>query len=117
MSIAPTVHLAHAAAVDLPAANAKPTSLTGQHEALLPIWSGTETKTALGIWECEPGTFTATRDGYDETCVIVSGRATVTGEDGIAVEVGPGDVLVTPRGWRGTWVVHETCRKVYNLIY
>lgn len=114
MTHVPTVHVSRAAAAELPPANPKPTSLTGQSESLLNVWeAGAGT---LGIWECDSGTFTATRDGYDETCVIVSGSATLTSEDGSSVTVGPGDIVVTPRGWKGTWEVHETCRKVYNLI-
>ena len=114
MTTVPTVHLADAASAGLPAPKPKPTSRTGQSESLLTIWeAGAAT---LGIWECEPGTFTATRDGYDETCVIISGRATLISEDGTSITVGPGDVVVTPRGWKGTWEVHETCRKVFTLV-
>jgi uncharacterized cupin superfamily protein len=69
------------------------------------------------VWECEPGTFTAHRDGFDETAIIVTGRATVTGDDGVVVEVGPGSILATPNQWKGTWVVHETVRKIYNIMF
>lgn len=114
MTNVPTVHLPNASTATLPSPKPKPTSLTGQSESLLTVWDAGSA--SLGIWECEPGIFTATRDGYDETCVIMSGRATLTSEDGTSVTVGPGDVVVTPRGWNGTWEVHETCRKVYNLV-
>lgn len=103
--------------MELPARTPKPTSLTGQQESLLTVWTASDGKSTMGIWECEPGTFTAFRDGFDETAVIVSGRATVTAEDGLVEEVGPGSILATPNNWRGTWVVHETVRKIYNIMY
>jgi len=30
--------------------------------------------------------------------------------------LGPGDVAVFPRGWRGPWELHETVRKVYVVF-
>lgn len=98
----------------LPAAVAKPTSLTGQSESTLEVWS--DGTTEAGIWECEPGTFTAVRDGFHEVCQILSGRATLTAEDGQVTELGPGSTVVLPDGWKGTWVVHETMRKTYVTI-
>ena len=51
------------------------------------------------------------RSRTTEVCHVISGSGTVTGEDGISAEIGPGSLLVLPRGWRGTWVVRETIRK------
>ena len=31
-------------------------------------------------------------------------------------EIGPGDTAVFPRGWTGTWQIHETIRKLYVLF-
>jgi uncharacterized cupin superfamily protein len=96
---------------------AKPTSTTpGQTEVSLRVWEGNDVTT--GIWEVTPGTFTATREGYNEICQILSGTATITEADGGSFEVGPGSLFVTPAGWRGTWSVHEPLRKmwvVHNL--
>ena len=113
----PTTVIQESYTMDLGAKALKPTTLTGQLEALQTVWTASDGKSTMGVWECEPGTFTAFRDGYDETCVVVSGSATVTGEDGTVTEVGPGTILATPKGWRGTWVVHETVRKIYNIMY
>jgi uncharacterized cupin superfamily protein len=30
--------------------------------------------------------------------------------------LGPGDTAVFPRGWAGTWQIHETIRKLYVLF-
>lgn len=93
----------------------KPTATTpGVTEASLDIWSDGRVDT--GIWECTPGEFRARRDGYTEICTILSGRVTLQADGGEPIEFGPGDVLVTPSGWVGTWRVHETVRKHYTII-
>jgi uncharacterized cupin superfamily protein len=113
----PAVALRHltADAVQLPAPAPKPTSRTGQSEASLSLWES-GARTSAGVWECEPGEFTAVRDDVAEVCHILEGRGTVTGEDGTSAELAPGSLLVLPPGWRGTWVVHETIRKTFVLI-
>jgi uncharacterized cupin superfamily protein len=94
----------------------KPTSTTeGQQEAALTVWTAPE-GVETGVWEATPGRFTATREGYHEICQILSGRATVTPTDGVPVDIGAGDTLVTPAGWTGVWEVHETLRKTYVTI-
>jgi uncharacterized cupin superfamily protein len=47
---------------------------------------------------------------------LVAGRMTVTPDDGDPVEIGAGDVAVFPRGWSGSWLIHETVRKVYAIF-
>ncbi|MHB1431896.1 MAG: cupin domain-containing protein [Streptosporangiaceae bacterium] len=115
-SPAVAIPLRHLAAdqAQLPPAEAKPTSLTGQFEASLTAWASDIVD--AGIWECEPGEFTADRSTSTEICQILSGAATVTGEDGTATEIGPGSLLVLPRGWRGRWVIREHLRKTYVVI-
>jgi uncharacterized cupin superfamily protein len=56
----------------------------------------------------------ADRSTNTEVCQIISGYGTVTGEDGAAI--GPGSLLVLPRGWRGTWVIRETIRKSFVIV-
>jgi uncharacterized cupin superfamily protein len=111
------VSLRHIAAdtVTLPEPQPKPTSRTGQVEASLSVWQSAA-PTSTGIWECEPGEFTAVRDDYTEICQILSGSGTVRGDDGVSADLLPGSLLVLPVGWRGTWVVRETIRKTYVLI-
>lgn len=99
----------------LPPPQVKPTSRTGQMESTLGVWQGSS-GTSSGVWECEPGEFTAVRDDCTEICHILTGRATVIGDDGTSAEIGPGSLLVLAQGWRGTWIVHETIRKTYVMI-
>ena len=104
-----------ATTVALPQPQSKPTSRTGQMESTLSLWeAGPHTST--GVWECEPGEFTAVRDTGTEVCQILSGTATVHGDDGTSVRLAAGSLLVLPIGWRGTWVVHEKIRKTYVLV-
>ena len=47
---------------------------------------------------------------------LVAGRMTVTPDGGEASELSAGDMAVFPRGWTGTWDIHETVRKVYAIF-
>nr|WP_254259690.1 cupin domain-containing protein [Leucobacter chinensis] len=101
--------------VALGAHGPKPTAVTeGLTEASLPIWS--EGNISTGLWECTEGAFTAFRDGYTEICTIVSGSVTLEAEGEKPWRFGPGDVIVMPSGWKGTWVVHEPLRKHFTII-
>ncbi|MFJ2733358.1 cupin domain-containing protein [Streptomyces sp. NPDC087317] len=115
-ALAPVVaFLADPASADLPPMAPKPTSTTGQRETTLTLWQSPDGVAEVGVWECDPGRFTATREGYDEVCQVLTGSATVRTEGGEDVELRPGATLAMPAGWRGTWQVHETLRKVYVL--
>lgn len=111
------VSLRHVTAnsVVLPHPQPKPTSRTGQMESTLSLWEA-GAYTSTGVWECEPGEFSAVRDTSTEVCQILSGTATVHGDDGTSVRVAAGSLLVLPIGWRGTWVIHEKLRKTYVLV-
>ena len=100
---------------DLGERSPKPTAVTaGVLEAAESLWSGAGLD--VGYWECTPGRFTATRDGYTEICQLLSGRVTIEVEGQEPVTLGAGDTLVMPSGWRGVWVVHETVRKLYVIV-
>lgn len=106
------------AAADLGAHAAKPTATTaGMTEAAMSVWSGgSNDRIDTGLWECTPGVFPATREGYTEICTILSGRVTLEVAGAEPEEFGPGDVMVMPSGWTGTWHVHEPLRKHYTTI-
>ena len=113
MTTSPSI--ADANSTVLPPAVLKPTSRDGQQETSLELWTAPDGLCETGVWECSPGTFTATRDGYDEVAIILSGRATVVDAEGQSTELTPGSVFVTPAGWTGTWTLHETMRKSYVI--
>ena len=103
-----------ATTVEMPEPQPKPTSVSGQLESSLELWGDAVTDT--GVWECDAGEFTADRSGATEVCHIISGSGTVVGEDGTSADIGPGTLLVLPRGWRGTWFVKEAIRKTYVMV-
>lgn len=103
--------------VDVGAFKPKPTTLTeGQTEAANNLWTSDDEKTKIGVWECTEGRFTADRTGGAEYCHIISGRATVVNEDGSNPrDIGAGDLLILPKGWKGEWTIHEHMRKLYVI--
>ena len=95
----------------------KPTSLTeGQQEASSILWTSADGHCKIGVWECQPGHFTADRTAAGEYCHIIKGKATVTMVDGDKPrEIQSGDLLVLPQGWKGEWVIHEHMRKLFVI--
>ena len=77
------------------------------------LWSDGDQE--VGVWECTPGPSRWTLETH-EAVYILAGRMTVTPDGGAPQEVGTGDCAVFPRGWSGTWQIHETIRKLY-VIY
>ena len=69
----------------------------------------------VGVWECTPGP-SYWKLETNEFVQIVAGRMTVTPEGGDPLEVGAGNTAVFPRGWAGTWQIHETIRKIYVIF-
>jgi hypothetical protein len=80
----------------------------------LTIWSGTDGAEA-GIWECTPGPSYWVQE-ENEVIYVLSGTLTVTPDGGEPATLGPGDVAVFPKGWRGPWELRETVRKVYVIF-
>ena len=68
-----------------------------------------------GVWECTPGPSHWTLDTH-EVIHLVAGRMTVTPDSGEPAELGAGDTAVFPKGWSGSWDIHETVRKVYAIF-
>jgi uncharacterized cupin superfamily protein len=94
----------------------KPTTLTpGQTEASITFWKSPDGRERTGVWECTPGRFTADRSKETELCYIISGKAALRRADGEVKTIGPGDVLILPRGWRGEWEIIETTRKFFSI--
>jgi len=70
---------------------------------------------SAGIWQCTPGPSYWVQD-ENEVIYLLSGRMTVTPDGGEPAEVKAGDIAVFPIGWKGTWDIHETVRKVYSIF-
>ncbi|ADZ72599.1 cupin domain-containing protein [Polymorphum gilvum] len=67
-----------------------------------------------GVWQATPGKWRISYDEW-EFCSILSGRSVVTGADGVARELKPGDSFVLRPGFSGTWEVLETTRKLFVI--
>lgn len=67
-----------------------------------------------GIWSSSPGSVYVTYE-MNECFYLLEGRVRLISDDGTVTEVGPGQVMVTPAGWTGTWEILEATRKVYTL--
>ena len=85
------------------------------HTSGTTLWSG-EGAQETGVWECTPGPSRWSL-ADNEFVHILSGRMTVTPDGGEPAEIGPGDTAVFPRGWAGTWQIHETIRKLYEFNF
>jgi uncharacterized protein len=70
---------------------------------------------SAGVWQCAPGP-SRWKLETNEVIYLVEGRMTVTPDDGEPAEIGVGDIAVFPVGWKGTWDIHETVRKVYSIF-
>ena len=77
------------------------------------LWSDADV--SAGIWECTPGPSHWTLETH-EVIHVVAGRMTVTPDGGEPSEIATGSVAVFPRGWSGTWQIHQTLRKVYAIF-
>lgn len=84
------------------------------HTSGVTIWSD-ESGSETGIWECTPGP-SRWKLETNELVHVLSGSMTVTADGEEPTDAGPGDVLMFPKGWQGTWVIHETLRKVYAIF-
>ena len=112
---APPAHLANAHTMQLGPSVPRANPIKGEpHESTAELW--VHNGLNVGVWEATFGSFPASRDGYDEVFVCLSGRATMTGNDGVRYDLSPGSVLFTPAGFTGRWEVSETFRKVYCII-
>jgi uncharacterized protein len=82
----------------------------------LTMWTGPEDSgQETGIWQCTAGPSYWVQE-ENEFIYILSGSLTVTPDGGKPATFGAGDSAMFPRGWRGTWDLHETVRKVYVLF-
>ena len=85
------------------------------HTYGLKMWTGPEGGgKSTGIWQCTAGPSYWVQE-ENELIYLLSGSLTVT-PDGGKPRLRGRDSAMFPRGWRGTWDLHDTVRKVYVLF-
>lgn len=110
------LHVDDVLRAELPESTPKPGATAGDpHEALLQLFD--DGKVQIGIWECTPGSFPSARDGYSELMVFLAGDATITDDDGTRHPIAAGTAMRVPDGWRGSWEIRDTVRKVYVITH
>ena len=71
-------------------------------------------KFSLGVWETKPGTLRIPEPyTVDELMYVLEGRIVLIDTEGNREEYGPGEGVVLPRGWSGTFSVPEGARKIW----
>ena len=115
MSSAPHLHEVSTRS-DLIDWGAQPDAIEGtSHSSGRLVHKGPDNRPECGTWVCTPGRWRLSLPG-DELCHFVQGRATYASDTGEVIEVGPGTVVMFPKGWRGACRVHETIRNVYVIF-
>ncbi len=70
-----------------------------------------------GVWRCEPGHWRiAFGPAEHELFTVLQGRCRVHADDGGFEEVGPGEALLIPPGFAGSFEVLETLTKTYAIV-
>jgi uncharacterized cupin superfamily protein len=88
---------------------------TGEEMATHGVELWVDGESSAGIWQCAPGPSRWTLES-NEVIYLVAGRMTVTPDGGEPAQIGVGDMAVFPKGWTGTWELHETVRKAYSIF-
>jgi uncharacterized protein len=71
---------------------------------------------SVGLWQSGPGVLRTDAYPYDEYCLVLEGRLIVTNRNGHREEFGPGDTLVIPKGWSGTWNMTTRFKKQFVAL-
>jgi uncharacterized protein len=70
-----------------------------------------------GVWACEVGAWRIEMGAReDEFFFVIEGRCRLTDDNGVAVEIGTGESLVIPAGFKGTFAVLEPIKKHYMIV-
>jgi uncharacterized protein len=70
-----------------------------------------------GVWACEVGAWRIEMGPReDEFFFVTEGRCRLTSDDGVAVEIGAGESLLIPAGFKGTFAVLAPVKKHYMIV-
>jgi uncharacterized cupin superfamily protein len=70
-----------------------------------------------GVWRCEPGHWRIAMGANEiELFTVLAGRCRVHAADGSFQECRPGEALIIPAGFVGSFEVLETVTKTYMIV-
>ena len=75
------------------------------------LWNSSDKTGFCMMWDCTAGKFNWIYD-FDEVVHVIDGGVTVTGPNGVATTLAPGDVVLFPQGMTVHWHVERYVRKV-----
>lgn len=96
--------------VEIPTAPEDPTP---PGEEVVSFRSGDE-RFSFGLWRRAPETGPM-EPPYHEIAVIIEGEVEIQEPDGTVHRVGPGDVLITPKGSEATWKALSPVKKFWAI--
>jgi len=71
---------------------------------------------AVGVWEADASILAVAEPlDYDEFVTVLSGKLILTDEQGTAKEYLPGESVVIPKGFVGTWQMLGNFREIYVM--
>jgi ethanolamine utilization protein EutQ (cupin superfamily) len=65
-----------------------------------------------GVFECEPFTLAVTLSG-DETVLVLEGELRIELGDGSALDLGPGDLAMLPKGSETKFIYKTRCKELF----
>jgi uncharacterized cupin superfamily protein len=70
-----------------------------------------------GVWRCEPGRWRIAMGPHEhELFTVLAGRCRIHTPDGSFIEAGPGEAIVLPAGFEGSFEVLEALTKTYAIV-
>jgi uncharacterized protein len=72
---------------------------------------------AVGLWRRVPETGPMDLSGYHEIACLIEGEVDVAVDGGDVLPVGPGDILVTPRGSSAEWRAKTPVKKFWAVYH
>lgn len=79
------------------------------------LYSTDDDSLHAGTWETDEGESRWEFTDEGEVIYVLSGKMTVQQDGADPQDIGPGDLAVFPKGWKGTWNVTERLTKVYAI--
>jgi uncharacterized protein len=74
-------------------------------------------RAAVGLWRRVPQTGQMDLSGYHEIACLIQGEVDIAVEGGELLSVGPGDILVTPRGSSAEWRANSPVKKLWAVYH